>query len=98
MTPVDRLLEEALGHHQAGRLAEAVSRYQQLLLTRPKHPVALCYLGVALGQTGRLEEAVEHLKKALAIQPDFFDAHINLGKAFENRADSRMRWSATSTR
>ncbi|HVM61483.1 MAG TPA: tetratricopeptide repeat protein [Verrucomicrobiae bacterium] len=43
-------------------------------------------LGGALGQAGRVEEAIAHLQQALQIKPDYPEAHYNLGLALE-RAD-----------
>ena len=38
-------------------------------------------LGIALDQTGKREEAMEHYQQALRIKPDFAVAHYNLGIA-----------------
>ena len=38
-------------------------------------------LGVVLEQSGRIPEAIGHLKEALQIKPDFAEAHYNLGVA-----------------
>jgi tetratricopeptide (TPR) repeat protein len=38
-------------------------------------------LGIALGQVGRTQEAIEHLEEALRIEPDYAEAHCNLGMA-----------------
>ncbi len=64
-------------------LAEAVGGYREVLRFQPEHPVALCYLGVGMGQMGRFQDALGYLIQAQALAPDFVDAHINLGKAFE---------------
>jgi tetratricopeptide (TPR) repeat protein len=45
----------------------------------PENPRAQEHLGVALGRTGRLPEAIEHLEQALRIEPDYAEAHCNLG-------------------
>jgi Flp pilus assembly protein TadD len=36
-------------------------------------------LGVALQTDGRLQEAETHYRRALAIQPDYSPAYVNLG-------------------
>ena len=38
-------------------------------------------LGIALAQTGKIEEAIAHYQQALRINPDFVEAHYNLGLA-----------------
>src|SRR5215218_9227965 len=37
--------------------------------------------GIALGSLGRLEEAIAAYRRALAIRPDYAEAHYNLGNA-----------------
>jgi Flp pilus assembly protein TadD len=39
------------------------------------------HLGIALTSEGGLDEAMDHFRQALAIQPDFADAHRNLAIA-----------------
>jgi tetratricopeptide (TPR) repeat protein len=48
-----------------------------------RYPDAEAYnnLGVALAQTGKIEEAIARFEQALRINPDFADAHTNLGNA-----------------
>ena len=49
---------------------------------RPENPRAHNNLGKALGQAGRIPEAIEHLERALRIKPDDnAEAHNNLGNA-----------------
>ena len=38
-------------------------------------------LGIALGQAGKIPEAIEHFEQVLRIKPDFAEAHYNLGIA-----------------
>jgi tetratricopeptide (TPR) repeat protein len=38
-------------------------------------------LGMALGQTGKIEEAIGHFERALRLNPDSAEAHNNLGMA-----------------
>ena len=42
---LQQLMEQALGLHQAGHLAEAELRYKQILTVAPNHPDALHLLG-----------------------------------------------------
>jgi hypothetical protein len=55
-TPPVKLREAmgmALGHHQAGRWAEADALYRQILAAEPDNPDALHLRGVLAHQTGR---------------------------------------------
>lgn len=78
-----RQFEQALQHHQAGRLAEAEPLYKQALNLNPEHPDALHLLGVLCSQSGRHEEAIELIGQALAVK-DSAIFHNNLGMAYKN--------------
>jgi Flp pilus assembly protein TadD len=49
-------------------------------------------LGAALGQMGRISEAIEELKAALRVNPNYTDARNNLTKleAFQNSTPSKI--------
>ena len=74
---------QALQHHQAGRLHEAELLYRQILAQEPNHADALHHLGMAAGQAGRSDIAVELIGRAIAIKPDYPEAHNNLGNALK---------------
>ena len=46
-------------------------------------------LGVALKDQGRLDEAVEHFKKTIAIDPKFTEAYNNLGNSYITQGNSK---------
>lgn len=75
-------LDLALQHHAAGRLAQAGEIYQSILNDTPNNHDALHLLGVIAHQVGKHDVAVDLIGKALAIKPDFVQAHFNLGNAF----------------
>jgi Tfp pilus assembly protein PilF/2-polyprenyl-3-methyl-5-hydroxy-6-metoxy-1,4-benzoquinol methylase len=76
---VRSIFAQAVGHHQAGRLDEAIARYGQVLALRPDLTAAHNNLGNALCEQGKLEEAEASYRRALALQPDQAEAHNNLG-------------------
>ncbi|MED5396544.1 MAG: tetratricopeptide repeat protein, partial [Pseudomonadota bacterium] len=80
---IQQSLDFAVQHHTAGRLPEAESIYQQILQADPNQPVALHLLGVIALQVGKNDIAVDLITKALAIKPDYVEAHNNLGLAFQ---------------
>src|SRR5690242_2204240 len=65
----EQILDEGLAHHQAGRLAEAEWCYQEVLRVNPWQPDALHLLGLVHHQQGRNEAAVEHIRRAIDVQP-----------------------------
>ena len=66
---VQRIVEQALQHHQGGRLHEAEALYRQSLANQPAHADALNLLGVLLHQTGRTDGALPLIDRAIQINP-----------------------------
>ena len=79
------IFAQAVGHHQAGRLGEAVACYHRLLALKPDLTSAHNNLGNALCELGMLEEAESCYRRALALQPDRAEAHNNLGTVLFER-------------
>jgi predicted O-linked N-acetylglucosamine transferase (SPINDLY family) len=84
MTPItiDQAIQTALAHHQAGRLAEAEALYRLVLEQYPKHSSALHLLGVLACQAGRLDEAIDLIGQAIAIDPGVAAYHSNRAEAW----------------
>jgi predicted O-linked N-acetylglucosamine transferase (SPINDLY family) len=79
MMTVQQAFELAVGHHRAGRLAEAEALYRQLLSVQPGHLDALNNLGIALGCQERMGEAAEVFRRVVALMPAHADSWNNLG-------------------
>ena len=62
-------LQEAVAHHQAGRVTEAERGYLAVLQDYSQHPDANHNLGVLLAQAGRHAEAIPYLNAALEADP-----------------------------
>src|ERR1700730_11322859 len=75
----------ALEHHQRGQLQAAEQIYRQILQVEPNHHDAIHLLGVIAYQVGRHEIAVEYMKRALKLWPDYAEAHNNLGNALKDQ-------------
>jgi Flp pilus assembly protein TadD/2-polyprenyl-3-methyl-5-hydroxy-6-metoxy-1,4-benzoquinol methylase len=76
---VRSIFAQAIGHHQAGRLDEAVACYHQALTLKPDLAAAHNNLGNALCEQGKFEKAELSYRQALALQPNLASAHNNLG-------------------
>jgi Flp pilus assembly protein TadD len=62
---------------------EAEAAFRQVLVRQPDHAGALNYLGYMLAERGeRLDESVEHLKKAVAMEPENGSFLDSLGWAY----------------
>jgi hypothetical protein len=86
---LDTALQEAVAHHQAGRLPEAERLYRRILRSRPSHPAANNALGIALKDQGKVEEAAAAFQRAATVAPDFAPAHSNLGNILFERGQLR---------
>jgi len=56
-----------------------IAIWDDTVAKRPDNPRAHYNLGVALGQAGKVQEAIGHYEQALRIKPDYAGAHYNLG-------------------
>ncbi|WP_175753078.1 tetratricopeptide repeat protein [Burkholderia ambifaria] len=120
MNDIQQALQEALAHHQAGRLGEAKTLYDAILHAQPGQPDAMHFLGLLacqlkqydaglalmerslaarpdasyfnnlgnmLRECGRLDDAIAHYRRAVALRPDYPEAHNNLGNALRDARD-----------
>jgi protein O-GlcNAc transferase len=86
------MLRNALPHHQAGRLIEAVPIYRQILTIDATHTDSLNLLGVIAGQSGRHDIAVKLIRQAIRhrnYNPFYF---CNMGNALkaQGRVDATV--------
>ncbi|WP_247887037.1 tetratricopeptide repeat protein [Azospirillum sp. SYSU D00513] len=65
--------------HAEGRLAEAAEAYVESLRIDPGAPLVLNNFGLLLQDLGQPEDAAACFDGAVALKPDFVEAHDNLG-------------------
>lgn len=78
---VDEALQQALAHHQAGRLQDAEQLYRAILQGVPHHADAHHYLGDCLAQQQRYEEAAACYDRTLQLNPQNVAVLFNLAHA-----------------
>lgn len=78
-----RVLAQAILHHQAGELEEAVLAYQRVLAADARNPLALNNFSLLLSD----DAALELLGIALDVSPDYVDALINSGVRWMQKGD-----------
>jgi len=78
---LDHMLRQAVALQQNGAFAEAEELFREILELKPRHFDALQLLGALTLQAGRLQEGVELLGKALAINAKQAPLHSNLAYA-----------------
>ena len=73
--------DEALRHHQAGRLDRAEIIYRQLLNRNPDHAGSLHLLGVIHFQRREHARAVDYIRRAIELEPKDSNFRHNLANA-----------------
>ncbi|HEX9465203.1 MAG TPA: tetratricopeptide repeat protein [Alphaproteobacteria bacterium] len=96
MQSIGEIFQQALRIHQSGRLPEAEALYRQVLAADPNNADALHLLGVVAHQVGRHDLAVDHIGRAIRLQPSVPHYRVNLGNAL--RALGRLAEAEASYR
>ena len=78
------IFTSALQHHKKNNFEVAENLYKKILKVNPDHFESIFYLGSLLVQTKNFVKAKSLLQKAIGIQPDYANAHSNLGLVFHN--------------
>ncbi|QLE54208.1 TIGR03032 family protein [Nostoc sp. TCL26-01] len=76
---VDVLYQQALDLQQQGKLALAISQYEQIITVYPEYAPAWYQIGVILGNQQQTEQAILAYQKTLSINPHHAEAYNNLG-------------------
>lgn len=77
-------LNQAVAQHQRGDLAGAERRYQEILAVDPNNADALHLMGVLAHQTGRIQLAVESIRRATSLAANHALYHYNLAGALKD--------------
>lgn len=76
-------LASAIALHQRGQFEHAEAAYLGVLQADHNNPDALHYLGVMRHQQGQSLLAIDLVRRALDISPEYVDAYNNLGNIFQ---------------
>ncbi|NEU07057.1 tetratricopeptide repeat protein [Flavihumibacter sp. R14] len=68
----------------AGKQTEVISKIEAQAQKEPKNKLLPFYLGIAYSASNNTDKAVAAYKQALAIDPEFADANVNLGGIYLN--------------
>ncbi|MEO8676462.1 MAG: tetratricopeptide repeat protein [Casimicrobiaceae bacterium] len=74
---------------EAGRPQVALGIAARWAGVAPRSALAKNVQGIASRQCGRLADAIAHLKGAVSLDPDFFDARVNLGNALVDAGEAK---------
>lgn len=72
-------LAQALALHRAGRVRDAMRKYEEVLRTAPEQADALHLLGQAHAQLGDFDRALPYLSRAVAARPNIAPYHLSHG-------------------
>ncbi|HTU92377.1 MAG TPA: tetratricopeptide repeat protein [Gemmataceae bacterium] len=75
----EETFDAAKRRHKSGDWLEAEALYHRVIESDPRHAAALQLLGVLAFQLGRLDEGVQRLSQAIAVDPLGAECHANLG-------------------
>lgn len=76
--------QTALGLFSRSRLMEARQACEEVIRQDPSDPVILCLLGVIYGALKQYARSVEFLNRSVEIDPEYTEAHYNLGIALRH--------------
>lgn len=75
--------ELAISQFNNGQLMEARQICEELRLLDPADPVIVCLLGMVYGSLNQFHKSIQFTRKAIEIDPDYVNAHYNLGIALQ---------------
>ena len=88
-----QLFAEAYALQMAGRLEDAIARYQESLATHPTAE-AHTFLGWTYSFQDRIEDAIAECKKAIAVDPAFGNPYNDIGSYLlkQGKLDEAIPW------
>lgn len=87
--PIQSLLQQAITHHQQGRLQIAEDAYAQVLQINPRQFDALHLIGLIAKQRGDHETALNFFAKAIQVDARQAKVHCNLGATLQELGKSK---------
>ena len=82
---VHQLYQQAMLAFCEKQTAQAIAHLEQALQLDPSYPDALESLGVLYANVGRLEEAIQMMKRLAQADPDSIMAHTNLSRFYQQK-------------
>jgi len=83
MSPTQSQLNEVMQFYSSGGFKEALAVNQLLIKDFPNEPLLFNINGACYSEIGPVESAIKSFEKAIALNPNYAEAHYNLGVAFQ---------------
>ena len=83
MSPTQSQLNEVMQFYSSSRFKEALAANQLLIKDFPNEPLLFNISGACYSEIGPVESAIKSFEKAIALNPNYAEAHYNLGVAFQ---------------
>jgi len=80
-------LQEAVDLAESGRLEEAKSAFEEVLLDDPRNAEALFNLGMCFTELGEPQRAITALSKSIDYNPEHSNSYVALGYAYDKLGD-----------
>ena len=77
------LIKPVIALYSNGQIQEALDTVEALIKEDPQEPLFFNISGACYAGLGQLDTAVKSYKQALAIKPDYAEAHYNLGATLQ---------------
>jgi len=85
----DALVRKGVGLAARGKLADAISRFEEAVTCAPDHAFGHLHLSLAIAREGRIDEARPHLDRAIELQPDNAAFRLFAGRIHFDAGDYR---------
>ena len=76
----EAIINQAIKFHHQGNIPEATKYYQYCINQGFENHIVMSNYGAILQGQGKLKDAEISTRKAIELNPDFTEAHSNLGK------------------
>jgi len=78
-----KIKELAINQFNDGYFMEARQTCEEICELDPADPVIVCLLGMVYGSLNQFQRSIQFTRKAIEIDPDYVNAHYNLGIALQ---------------
>ena len=83
LSPPQTEINSVTALYSNGQIQEALNAVETLIKSYPNEPLLYNISGACFTGLGQLDNALKSYEKALAIKPDYAEAHNNLGITFQ---------------